>query len=130
MQRRKARQRLLELLFQQEFRAMDPQATLEERDQDPFLLETLCGIAQHRQQLDELIASYTRGWALERLQTVDRNILRLALYELLHTQTPAEVVINEAVELAKRFGAEHSAAFVNGLLDRAWKSLKAAQPHA
>lgn len=99
------------------------------QDQDPFLMETLNGIAQHRQQLDELIASYTRGWALERLLTVDRNILRLALYELLHTQTPAEVVINEAVELAKRFGAEHSASFVNGLLDRAWKSLKTAQPH-
>lgn len=108
---------------------MEPQACLEEQDRDPFLLETLLGVAQHRQQLDELIASYTRGWALERLQTVDRNILRLALYELLHTQTPAEVVINEAVELAKRFGAEQSAAFVNGLLDRAWKSLKTAQPH-
>ena len=110
---------------------MEPQAFLEEhpQDQDSFVIETLSGIAQHRQQLDELIASYTRGWALERLLTVDRNILRLALYELLHTQTPAEVVINEAVELAKRFGAEHSAAFVNGLLDRVWKSLKAAQTH-
>lgn len=122
MQRRKARQLLLRFLFQQDFRELDLDALLDEYAfEDAFISETLRGVHKHQAELDRLIAARARGWSLDRLATVDRNILRLAMYELLHTGTPAEVVINEAVELAKRFGTEHSAAFVNGVLDQTWK---------
>lgn len=70
-------------------------------------------------RLDEIIAGASKNWRLERMSRVDRNILRLATCELAHfPQTPVKVAINEAVELAKRFGAAESAAFVNGILDR------------
>jgi N utilization substance protein B len=70
-------------------------------------------------KLDEIIAGASKNWRLERMSRVDRNILRLATCELAHfPQTPVKVAINEAVELAKRFGAAESAAFVNGILDR------------
>jgi N utilization substance protein B len=70
-------------------------------------------------KLDEVIAGASKNWRLERMSRVDRNILRLATCELAHfPQTPVKVAINEAVELAKRFGAAESAAFVNGILDR------------
>lgn len=124
MQRRKARQLLLKTLFQQDFRTVDADALIADGGiDDPFLCDALHGIQAHRNELDALIEGYAQGWSLERLVSVDRNILRLALYELFHTDTPHEVVINEAVELAKRFGTEHSAAFINGVLDRIWKEL-------
>jgi len=75
--------------------------------------------AARRAQVDDQIAAGSRNWRLERMARVDRNILRLAVGELLHTPgTPVRVVINEAVELAKRFGTAESPAFVNGVLDR------------
>jgi N utilization substance protein B len=89
-----------------------------------YLVKLVSGIAQHREELDALIARYSEHWRLERMALVDRNLLRLATYELLyHPEVPAKVVINEAVELAKRFGAEESGAFVNGLLDRIRQAL-------
>jgi len=124
MQRRKARQLLLKTLFQQDFRTVDADALIADGGfDDPFLCDTLHGIQVHRAELDALIGNYAQGWVLERLVSVDRNILRLALYELRHTDTPAQVVINEAVELAKRFGTQQSASFINGVLDRVWKEL-------
>lgn len=113
---------LLKTLFQQDFREVDAEGLIADNGfEDPFLCAALRGIQVHRAQLDQLITSHTQGWALERLVAVDRNILRLALYELRHSDTPPEIVINEAVELAKRFGTEHSSAFVNGVLDRIWR---------
>ena len=75
----------------------------------------------HRVELDDILARLSQNWRVERLARVDRNVLRIALYELAHCQAdvPARVVINEAVELAKRFGSEEAPAFVNGLLDSA-----------
>ena len=67
--------------------------------------------------LDEILAAHTKNWRLARMATVDRNVLRLAVFELLYTTIPAPVVIDEAVELARRFGGEKSPAFVNGILD-------------
>ncbi len=85
----------------------------------PYLAQLLKGIAQHQEELDALISRYSEHWRLDRMSVVDRNLLRLATYELLfQPEVPAKVVINEAVQLAKRFGAEDSGAFVNGLLDR------------
>lgn len=121
--RREARELVLHTLFQQDFREVNVEDYIEEHNlTDPFVTDTLRGIRQHRDQLNNLIRTHAQGWTLERLVSVDRNILRLGLYELLYADTPAEVVINEAVELAKRFGTEHSAAFVNGILDQAWKN--------
>ncbi len=129
MQRRKARQLLLKALFQQDFRQADAEALIADNGfEDAFLCDALRGIQAHRVELDRLIAGHTPGWTLDRLVAVDRNILRLAIYELHHTQTPAEVVINEAVELAKRFGTERSPAFINGVLDRIWREQPSARP--
>jgi N utilization substance protein B len=83
-----------------------------------FALALLDGVRERRAELDRVLAAKAEHWTLERMAVVDRNILRLAAYELLHTDTPERVVINEAVELAKQFGAEQSPAFVNGILDR------------
>jgi N utilization substance protein B len=84
-----------------------------------YLEELVNGCQAHREEVDALIARYSEHWRLERMAAVDRNLLRLGAYELLHEpDVPAKVVINEAVELAKRFGSEGSGAFINGLLDR------------
>lgn len=83
-----------------------------------FALSLLDGVREHRAELDQVLAGKAENWSLERMGVVDRNILRLGAYEILYAGTPGQVVINEAVELAKQFGAQQSAAFVNGILDR------------
>jgi N utilization substance protein B len=78
----------------------------------------LQGTLEHLEEIDEQLVEQTAHWRLERLAAVDRNILRLAMCELLfHNDTPHAVVIDEAIEIAKKFGAEESARFVNGVLD-------------
>jgi len=85
----------------------------------PYLVKLVQGVVDNQEELDSLIRQHSEHWRLERMAVVDRNLLRLALYELLHEpDVPAKVVINEAVELAKRFGSEESGSFVNGILDR------------
>jgi N utilization substance protein B len=85
----------------------------------PYLLELVEGVAAHLEELDAQIARHSEHWRLERMAAVDRNLLRLATYELLYQQQiPPKVVINEAVELAKLYGSEDSGGFVNGILDR------------
>ena len=83
-----------------------------------FALSLLDGVREHRAELDQVLAGKAENWSLERMAAVDRNILRLGAYEILYAGTPGQVVINEAVELAKQFGAQQSASFVNGILDR------------
>ena len=73
---------------------------------------------QNRRELDEMLAQRAKNWSLKRMAVTDRNVLRLGTFEILFTDTPDRVAINEAVELARRFGAEQSAQFVNGILDR------------
>jgi N utilization substance protein B len=82
-----------------------------------FAEELALGVAARRDELDARIAVHARNWRVDRMAAVDRNVLRLAAYELLHTETPASVVIDEAVDLARDFGGERSPAFVNGVLD-------------
>lgn len=82
-----------------------------------FAKELVLGVAAHRDALDALIAEHAKNWRLERMASVDRNVLRLGVFELLHGDAPAAVVIDEAVELARRFGGDRSPAFVNGVLD-------------
>ena len=76
------------------------------------------GVAAHRRIIDEQIERVSTNWRLDRMAKVDRNVLRLAVYELLETEVPVKVVINEAIELGKKYGSESSGAFVNGVLDR------------
>ena len=82
------------------------------------------GTAKETKSLDEIIAKHCENWRFERLAAIDRAILRLAIHELSATETPAKVVLNEAVELAKKFSSEDSGAFVNGVLDAVHKSLQ------
>jgi len=84
-----------------------------------FAKELLDGIDAHFEAINSLISQFSEHWRLDRMSLVDRNILRLAVYELLgRPDIPAKVSINEAVELGKKFGAEDSGAFINGILDR------------
>ena len=81
------------------------------------------GTAKDVTALDEIIGKHCENWRFERLAAIDRAILRLAIYEMSSTDTPPKVVLNEAVELAKKFSSEESGAFVNGVLDSVHKSL-------
>jgi N utilization substance protein B len=83
-----------------------------------FAESLVAGVRRNRGELDQMLAQTADHWSLERMAATDRNVLRLGAYEILYTDTPGRVAINEAVELAKRFGTRQSAQFVNGILDR------------
>jgi N utilization substance protein B len=85
--------------------------------------ELVNGILAHQVEVDTLISSVLENFSFERLGVVDRNILRLGVYELLHTEVPPPVIINEAIEIARDFGDIKTSKFVNGILDRIAKSL-------
>jgi N utilization substance protein B len=86
----------------------------------PFMEALVVGVAEKRPEIDERLGQLSRNWRVERIARVERNILRMALYELEHrTDIPARVCLNEAIELAKAYGAADAPAFVNGLLDSA-----------
>ena len=83
-----------------------------------FARQLITGVQENKPELDQRIEQVSKNWSLARMSVTDRNILRLALYELTYIKTPKPVVINEAIELAKKFGSAESSAFVNGILDR------------
>lgn len=84
-----------------------------------YAREIVDGVSDHRDEIDELISSYAQGWTIERMPNVDRAVLRLASWELLHnSEVPAAVTIDEAVELAKQYSTDDSARFVNGVLGK------------
>jgi N utilization substance protein B len=127
LSRSRCRELALQFLFQAEFAGQRREEEVARfwqhfhKGSNPpaYLLQLVEGVTVHLAELDALIARFSEHWRLERMAAVDRNLLRLAAYELLYVpQIPPKVVINEAVELAKRFGAESSGAFVNGILDR------------
>lgn len=82
-----------------------------------FAKELVWGVTSRCEELDALLAEHSRNWRIPRMAAVDRNILRLAAYELVHSDTPISVILDEAIELARRFGDQPSSAFVNGVLD-------------
>jgi N utilization substance protein B len=91
---------------------------------EELTIDLIRGVCAHRTEIDEMLAKLSRKWRVERLARVDRTILRMGIYELGHRkETPARVALSEAIELAKRFGAEEAPAFVNGLLDSALELL-------
>jgi len=126
--RTKARECALQALYQLDLSGGDPRdavrgvlAHFEEADEatERFADELVRGVQSERPQIDALIQTSSTHWKLERMARVDRNILRLALYEILRrADVPVRVTLNEAVELGKKYGSEESSAFVNGVLDR------------
>jgi N utilization substance protein B len=83
-----------------------------------FARSLVAGVRRNRAELDRLIGQAAVNWSLQRMTVSDRNVLRMGAYEILYTDTPDRVAINEALELAKRFGTAQSSQFVNGILDR------------
>ncbi|HEX4613608.1 MAG TPA: transcription antitermination factor NusB [Urbifossiella sp.] len=144
--RSRAREVALQLLFQKDQNpAVIPRKALERFARDRlvneerlkggaaltvFALALYDGTLAHQTAIDPTISSVAENWRLSRMNPVDRNVLRLASYELLHdsTRQPVEVVLDEAIELARRFGSKESPAFVNGILDRIGKMRPAAPP--
>lgn len=123
--RSKARKRALDILFEAEMRGESPLSVLESRtiQAEPpvtsYAAELVRGVQAHRELIDELLTEHSRGWALDRMPAVDRNILRVGAYELLWAlDVPDAVAINEAVVLAQDLSTDASPAFVNGLLGR------------
>ena len=90
-----------------------------DKDTKEFSSVLVRGACSNIQPIDEIITKFSEHWRLNRMSTIDRNILRIAIYELLHlSNIPPPVTINEAVELGKRFGTEESGSFINGILDK------------
>jgi len=126
--RHQARKRAVDLLFEAEARGLtsaeiaDSRNTLAETDSEvfglnPYTVTVARGVTEHAAHIDELISAHLQGWTLERLPAVDRAILRVAVWELLHADdVPAPVAVDEAVELAKKLSTDDSPAFVNGVL--------------
>ncbi len=105
------------------YRSLGSEDDVAETARDPFAEELVHGVAAHRRELDELIAQHSAHWRLERMSAVDRNILRLAAYEMMHVGTPAPIVLDEALRLAERYSGEKAVAFINGVLDAIRRSL-------
>ena len=117
--RRQARERALSLLYEAETKGVAPDQVLTELPLPPdrFAAELVAGVGEHAVELDEWIERYARDWAVERMPAVDRTLLRIGVFELLHRpDVPTAVAISEAVELARRFSTEDSGRFVNGVL--------------
>jgi transcription antitermination protein NusB len=124
--RRKSRELALKVLYQMEHAGSPEQALSLFADNFPapprlwsYAQEAVRGIAENGEEIDDLLERASRRWRLERMPRVDRNILRLACFEMLFTQgkVPPKVAINEAVELAKLYGSEESPGFINAVLD-------------
>jgi N utilization substance protein B len=128
--RRRSRERALQILYQWDMRKQPVDESIDafygslyseespvRLERDDFLEQLVHGTVEKAGEIDGLITSHAEHWRLERMPAVDRNILRLAVYEMRNTDTPAPVVIDEALELARRFAGEESVQFVNGVLD-------------
>jgi N utilization substance protein B len=125
--RSRAREVALQLLFQHDFNPDLPRNAIErfvaERLKDetlaPFALGLYDGVLAHAEDIDQRLGAAAENWRLPRMPPVDRNVLRLGSFELLYApETPARVALDEAIELARRYGSADSPAFVNGVLDK------------
>ena len=121
--RTRARKRALDILFAAELRGEDAVAALEraiaegEGPTNDYTAELVRGVGQHRAHIDELLSSYATGWSLERMPAVDRNVLRIGLYELLYVEdVPDPVAVTEAMSLVRDLSTDESPQFVNGVL--------------
>jgi N utilization substance protein B len=134
--RRKSRQRALQILYLWDARRQpveeataayyDTLYSEESRTKplpDAFVDRLVAGAVAHVEEMDRRITQHAEHWRIERMPSVDRNILRLAVFEMMHSDTPPPVVIDEALELARRYSNEESAQFVNGVLDAVHRDL-------
>ena len=131
--RNKARRRAVEILYEADLRSVSPATVLADRiarvqqltpqDSDPrigeYAIELVEGVDKHQERIDSLLETYSVGWTLDRMPAVDRNVLRMGVYELLwQEEVPDVVAIDEAVGLAQQLSTDDSPQFVNGLLNR------------
>lgn len=122
--RRKARKRALDLLFESDLRGTNPVELLTSRpapdlSEAEYVAVLINGISEHRAKIDELINTYAEGWDMDRMPAVDRNLLRVALFEILWQEgLDDQIAANEAVELASELSTKDSAAYINGVLGR------------
>jgi len=124
--RRNARENALQVLFQIEFNSGDLDEVLEEFRQSRRVKEKereygehlVRGVIDHREEIDKIIQSHSKNWRISRMDLIDRNLLRLAAFEMIYQPDLAPaIIINEAVEIAKKYGGKESATFINGILD-------------
>jgi N utilization substance protein B len=125
--RRRSREIALQILYQIEITEMDVDEAIDlfwknfkyKEEAKPFTLELVYGVCKHRKEIDAILDRSSKNWKLSRMSVVDRNILRMALYEILYLghDIPFKVTINEAIDLGKKYGSEDSGAFINGILD-------------
>ena len=126
--RHKARKRALDALFEADLRGTDPLSVVEdsrlrraesgEPDLPEYAVTLVEGVTAHRERIDEVLATYSLGWTLDRMPAVDRNLLRIGAFEVLWGDVPPAVAIDEAVELTRELSTDDSPAFVNGVLGR------------
>ncbi|WP_026875869.1 transcription antitermination factor NusB [Jiangella gansuensis] len=123
--RSRARKRALDVLYESEMRGLGLGATLShrmaaaEQPLNEYTVALVEGVIAHRERIDELISTYAQGWTLERMPAVDRNVLRIGVFEVLYRDdVPDPVALDEAVSLARELSTEQSPTFVNGLLGR------------
>ncbi len=130
--RSKARKRALDVLYEADVRAADPLVVLREvtqrREVDEgvsphdYTVDLVQGVAAHRERIDEIVQTHSQGWVISRMPVIDRNVLRLAAFELLWGQdAPDAVIIDQAVQMSKDLSTEDSPGFVNGVLARVLK---------
>jgi transcription antitermination protein NusB len=134
--RTRARERALQALYQIDVAAAGIDEALAsfwrsfeptEKEVQVLAEQLVRGVAADRRHVDEVIEGVSTNWRLDRMAKVDRNVLRLAAWELLKGDAPVKVVINEAIELGKKYGSESTGAFVNGVLDKILQGLAAAR---
>jgi N utilization substance protein B len=124
MKRRTAREKALQALFQIDVSSTEPSVAIEHvlegEHNDEYLTKLVNGVIDHLDEIDQLIKANLEKWSLERLATVDRNLLRIAVFELkyLHDDVPEKVVLDEAIEIAKLYGDHQSSKFINGVLSK------------
>lgn len=123
MKRHTAREKAFQILFQMDLNDLDPNEVLKEQNDteeiDSFLEGLVQGVAAHRKTIDALISKHLENWTIQRIASVEKTILRIATYEITYLEDiPTSVSINEAVDLANKYGDEKSGKFVNGVLSK------------
>ncbi|MFD9626919.1 transcription antitermination factor NusB [Peribacillus muralis] len=123
MKRRVAREKSLQALYQIDIAKSNADEAMESvlngAPTDAYFKQLVMGITENREQLDGMIRDNLENWTLERLANIDRNLLRIAIYEMVHSEdVPVSVAMNEAIEIAKKFGDDQSSSFVNAVLSK------------
>lgn len=138
--RTQARESAMKVMYQREMTGESAEAALRsffvsqpqaDKDSRRFIENLVCGVEKESSSLDQKVEAVAENWGMKRMAILDRNILRMAVFEMTQmTETPPKVVINEAVNLAKKYSGEKSGKFVNGILDKLMHQVSGAKPAA